>query len=87
MCAISDKADSHLPVTAETRVRPRASPYVICGVQRVTGIGWCQCTWSSHVSIVVSMLCTHTSDILTPVLYDSNNRQSVQAKHFCLSSC
>lgn len=72
MCAFSDKAVSHLPVIAEARVRPRASPCVIFGVQRVYGIDWCQRTWSPLASIVLPLLCTHSSDILSPVLYDSN---------------
>jgi hypothetical protein len=71
--AFSDKAVSHLPLSAEARVRPQASPCVICGAHRVNGIGWCQCTWPFRVSIVLPMLCTQSSDILSPMLYDSNN--------------
>jgi len=62
-----------MPVTAEARVRPRASPFIICGVQSVKGIDLCQCTWSPRASIVLPMLRTHSSDILSLVLYDSNN--------------
>jgi len=73
MCAFSDKAVSHLPVTVEARVRPQANPCIICGVQSVNGIGWCQCNRSPRVNIVLPTLCTHTSDILSQMLYDSNN--------------
>jgi hypothetical protein len=72
MCASSDKAVSRLPVTVEARGRTLARPCVICDVQNVNGIGCCQCTWPFRVSIVLPMLCGHSSDILSPVLYDSN---------------